>query len=801
MQDPRRQVPGSFPVRFQLGFFLDQERLAGLTKTSGVIRIAVALVCLVLLSAASQAQVQTYSCTTGFGPVVAVPILPATLMQSLKTVPNPVVPPGPVPVVRLDLTDYIGNQAAVVQLGKALFWDMQAGSDNKTACATCHFQAGGDVRTRNQMNPGANNSFDGYAGLAPNYTYNAGGNDFPFTVPLHRDMDNVSGSQGVRSSQFKGFSKAGAELTSPVADPIFNVGGVNVRQVTGKNTPSTINAVFNHRQFWNGRAQDEFNGVNPFGGRDGTARVWEVSGTGAPALIDIRIQNASPASQAVGPPLNSVEMSAAGRTFPDVGHKLLLAKPLGLQKVDPTDSVLGSLADTTTGKGLTTTYSALIQKAFQPKWWNSTKLVKINGKSHSMKEANFSLFWGLAIMFYEASLVSDNSPMDQYLLTRVFSTTQFDPVTGMPVLLSDNPALLDQAVNRLAADGISVTRADILNGLALFERPVAPPPSFPVQTGFGVGCIGCHVGAETTSASVRNLTGPGVEAGDIALKNAGFDLRMERMFMRADWTPPGPVTPVPLGTDKITFDPSNYTVNVIEEIVPFPGGFSTPISPAIPLPVAAYDAGWYNLGVRPTADDPGVGGLDPFGSPLSWTELFKTAASGLIKIPGNGLGCAGLGTPTFPNTLLNAQGFPLLSGPLIAADNTDVAGTFKVPGLRNVEFNGPYFHNGGKATLAQVVEFYDAAGDFDRTTNATKAPAIVPLKLDGDKSKSLVAFLLSLTDDRVRMQKAPFDHPQLLVPNGDNPVGTDNMMEVPATGTAGSPTPLQRFLGLNPFAQ
>jgi hypothetical protein len=150
--------------------------------------------------------------------------------------------------------------------------------------------------------------------------------------------------------------------------------------------------------------------------------------------------------------------------------------------------------------------------------------------------------------------------------------------------------------------------------------------------------------------------------------------------------------------------------------------------------------------------------------------------------------------------VLNASGFPLLSGPLLATESTAVAGTFKVPGLRNVEFNGPYFHNGGKATLAQVVDFYDNGGDFGRTTNATKAPAIVPMQLSADQQKSLVAFLLALTDDRVRMQQAPFDHPQLFVPNGDNPIGTDNTIEVPAVGAAGSLTPLQRFLSLNPFA-
>ncbi|HEX2329613.1 MAG TPA: cytochrome c peroxidase [Candidatus Angelobacter sp.] len=748
-----------------------------------------------MVCAIASAQTQTYQCTTGFGPVLAAPVLPATLMQSIKTVANPVLPNGPTGIVREDLVDFIANQQAAIQLGKALFWDMQAGSDNKTACATCHFKAGIDGRDKNQMNPGANGNWDG-SGYGPNYTILP--IDFPLTSLPTKDVDNIVGSQGVRSSVFTGFSKSGAEQTSPLADLVFSVNGVNVRQVTGKNAPGVIDAVFNHRNFWNGRAQPEFNGLNPFGNRDATARVWVLGSTGATTQIDIHIPNASLASQAVGPALSTVEMSASGRTFPDLGHKLLLLKPLGLQKVDSTDSVLGTLADTSAGKGLTTTYTALIQKAFQPKWWNSKKGVTVNGKSYSMMEANFSLFWGISVMFYEATLVADSSPMDQYLLTRVFSGVAFDPITGMPVLMSDNPALLDQTVSRLAADGITVTRSDILNGLALFERPVAAPPSYPVPAGFGVGCIGCHVGAETTSASVRNLTGAGVEVGDAALKLAGFDLRMERMFLKLDWTPPGPLTPVPQGTDKITFDPNTYAVNVTSEIIPFPSGISTPISP-IPLPVATYDAGWYNLGVRPTADDTGLGGLDAFGKPLSWTQLFQTTP-GLIKVPGNGLGCIGAGNPTFPNTLLNPLGFPLLSGPLLAGENTDVAGTFKVPGLRNVEFTGPYFHNGGKSTLSQVVDFYDNGGDFDRTTNATKAPAIVPLQLTADQQKSLVAFLVALTDDRVRMQQAPFDHPQLFVPNGDNPIGADNMIEIPSVGAAGSLTPLQRFLSLNPFA-
>ena len=41
-----------------------------------------------------------------------------------------------------------------IALGKALFWDMQVGSDGVQACASCHFRAGADPRSKNQVSPG-----------------------------------------------------------------------------------------------------------------------------------------------------------------------------------------------------------------------------------------------------------------------------------------------------------------------------------------------------------------------------------------------------------------------------------------------------------------------------------------------------------------------------------------------------------------------------------------------------------------------------------------------------------------------
>jgi hypothetical protein len=113
--------------------------------------------------------------------------------------------------------------------------------------------------------------------------------------------------------------------------------------------------------------------------------------------------------------------------------------------------------------------------------------------------------------------------------------------------------------------------------------------------------------------------------------------------------------------------------------------------------------------------------------------------------------------------------------------------------------NGPYFHTGGKATLAQVLDFYSAGGDF---SNPTLAPLIVPLNLNDTQKHDLVTLLLALTDERVRRQQAPFDHPQLFVPDGDEPttIGVDSMVEVPAVGAAGGFN-LTSFLNLSPFAR
>ena len=87
-----------------------------------------------------------------------------------------------------------------------------------------------------------------------------------------------------------------------------------------------------------------------------------------------------------------------------------------------------------------------------------------------------------------------------------------------------------------------------------------------------------------------------------------------------------------------------------------------------------------------------------------------------------------------------------------------------MPGLRNVELTGPYFHNGGVLTLMQVVDFYIRGGNFHEANLADLDPFIADINglkgadKEGDR-RDLVNFLIALTDERVRQETAPFDHP------------------------------------------
>src|SRR5262249_38165236 len=140
--------------------------------------------------------------------------------------------------------------------------------------------------------------------------------DFPFTKftdqtdrnsGIVSDTQAIASSQGVFNTKFVDITLTSCTNDLPflgticdkmTADPtgngaIFNTAVspippshlTQVRNVEPRNTPTNINAVFNFRNFWDGRARNEFNGVNPIGDLDPYARVLMTSGNGAGASL------------------------------------------------------------------------------------------------------------------------------------------------------------------------------------------------------------------------------------------------------------------------------------------------------------------------------------------------------------------------------------------------------------------------------------------------------------------------------------------------------------------------------------
>ncbi|MBI4537617.1 MAG: cytochrome C peroxidase [candidate division NC10 bacterium] len=652
---------------------------------------------------------------------------------SLKTIPVPQPP---------NLSQFVKNHAAAIRLGKALFWDMQVGSDGVQACASCHFHAGADRRFKNVVSPGLLGGDTTFQVVDPNGTLSAA--MFPFsqfvdpndrTTAIIRDWNDVVSSPGVYNTTYVGQPLQGAvEQGIPVPDPTgFSVHGVNVRRVEPRNTPSVINAVFNFANFWDGRANSTFNGENPFGDADPNAGVW-VNAGGLVSKVRVRIPLASLASQAVGPPGSDFEMSFAGRTFPEIGKKLLNPRivPLGKQLVHPRDSVLGSLAKSgidrrgrvSRGNGLNTMYAAMVEAAFHDQYWNYGGSITLPQGTYTQTEANFALFFGLAIQLYEATLVSDDTPFDRF--------------------------------QEGDASAMSPSAQEGLNIFLGFNDP----------GGVGGNCIACHSTATFSNASVMH----------IGETNFGASLPeglIERMIM-------GDL-----------------------------GG-------------AWYDSGFYNIGVRPTGEDLGRGGTDPFGNPLSFIDRALLAFNG----QSGQLSYDPFATDP-PGVLLLPCGANDPFGRVCPSDQrVATRGAFKTPGLRNVELTGPYMHNGGEATLMQVMDFYGRGGNFFEANLAEVDADIQPLfglnpnpilqpgnlanpnggAVAEANQKKVIDFMLALTDERVRWEQAPFDHPSLAVPNGARVLrhrASDEMLVLPAVGADGRAAqglpPLGTFLNLSPY--
>lgn len=83
--------------------------------------------------------------------------------------------------------------------------------------------------------------------------------------------------------------------------------------------------------------------------------------------------------------------------------------------------------------------------------------------------------------------------------------------------------------------------------------------------------------------------------------------------------------------------------------------------------------------------------------------------------------------------------------------NPKDVGKFRTPSLRELKYTAPFMHNGVLATLADVVEFYDAGGG----QGPNKTPLLKPLRLTAEEKKDLIAFLESLSMEEPLLMEAP----------------------------------------------
>jgi len=700
----------------------------------------------------------------GFGPIP----------MTLKGAPVPEVPgllDGPDPIIL--------NKEKAIALGKALFWDVNVGSDG-VACATCHFNAGADVRIKNQIAPIGRGSdlpkeFSlGRSGppRGPNTVLKR--NDFPFhqiddpmnptSVPIY-SSDDVVASAGTFSGAYRDvewFDEQN-DTCDRSADPVFHVGAIGVRKVTPRNTPTVINAVFNFRNFWDGRANNIFNGSSPWGDRDPDAGVWVRNNNGTVTKQRLRLINSALASQAIAPPMDDIEMACHGRTFTDLGRKLLNRRPLEHQKVHWNDSVLGSLAFSTKDnlkKGLNTRYYRLVMQAFNPKYWDYTRnpgqfgypppSSATHAAPYTQIESNFAMFFALAIQMYESTLISDDSPFDQSAVDE----------HGIPIELTES-----------AQRGMDVFRDS--------------------------HCALCHIGPNFTSSAI-------VTNGILQKLN-------------------------PHAFGNSTFRVS--TTNVVTALS-LNGG------------MMFQDTDFSGTGVTPVENDIGLGNTDPFGNPLSFSDQYMQLLAGnnhgVVDPYVADVRPCDLDTPIAidrdkPHPLLftRADGIqkqtqdtancfnpagtfiPTADAALAELEKPDrrrflsaAKGSFKIPTLRNIELTGPYMHNGGMATLDEVLEFYIRGGNFETPPKEfAKIFALVDVRFSSEQREDLLNFLKTLTDDRVRFERAPFDHPELPVPHGhvgnvetitkintmSETLAADEFLLIPAVGAEGRKEALQAF--------
>jgi len=644
-----------------------------------------------------------------------------------------------------DLTGIVAHGGLVRALGKAFFFDMAAGSDGIQACATCHFHAGADNRATNQVSPGLLRREATREGEIVGYFNAAAAADTTFQTRAP--------NQTLTASDFP--------LVKDIGD--------------GDSACSHSNDAISSQ----GVISTVFKAVHP------------------DSLVDVGnlqpdpIFNASAHNTRRVEPRNTPTVINAVffyDNFWDGRAKFCFngVDPFGNQ--NPDAKVFHATEDGIEVVSLSLERSSLASQAvgpplsdFEMSWAGrdfkdlARKLIPRLGLAEQQVHYRDSLLRilrhpsGMGLKFSYEELIRWafdsswwNSPYHIYF-----------PESGAPEVVDPGTTDPDRTYTLMEANfsmfwGISIMLFEsllvsdsspfdrwmetghFLNGFGPFQRA-----GLNVFAGKGK-CINCHGGPEFTGASVRN---------------------------------------------------AQNTNNILEFMVM---GNREP---------AIYDNGFYNIGVTPTADDIARGGADPFGNPLASSRQILFHANGIQSIDFQIKGLPAQGLEASPTDLqilgvrdedtgefievcrdLDGDGLCGKDDGWITARNA-VDGSFKTPSLRNQALMGPYMHNGGLATLREVVDFYDRGGNFCKTNIDDLDPDITQLGLTVREKNQLIAFLVSLTDSRVARRSDQFDGPQIWIPIGHLPTGETLLQEVVATGATGLPMGGQigTFLRLNPF--
>lgn len=725
--------------------------------------------------------------------------------------------------------NYVMNRTVLAQLGKALFWDQATGSDGQ-ACASCHFHGGADNRSKNQVNPGFRNTTipggdtafgnSPLGAMSPNYQLTV--NDFPFHMLqdpndqnslILSDTNDIVSSQGAFNATFSALRLPTdpvfpMDISTPITTGVFkdSATGALIRNVEPRNTPTVVDAVLNDRNFWDGRGRREFNGINPLGTLDPQQFIQFNYTYQRPVLVTKFIRQSSAASQATGPGTSDLEMSFHMRRFPEIGRKLLNAIPLSKQTLTVDDSVLGVI---TTGGVINQTYAQLIQAAFWPQWldapgWlvdistGTPKIVKASAtvtagpQRFTVLEFNFSLYFGLAVEEYEKFLIANDSPFDQFMDGND-TALSYQQQSGLQVFMGQGRCVNCHGGAELTnATLSSVQRFQVLERMVMGNDRVAVYDNGFYNTGvrqtledLGVGAVvGPNNKPLSNSRNYQDCVKNKLAANAaLSLAQANTSCQVPRILAR-------PTDAAQLLTKAAAL------VGNPQPVLDLLNKSSLQFAKATPATIL----GSCLLAKNPLLKCPTTTVANPDGT--TTTTQNNGAFDLLAALPTPPDGFADLlaaAVSLLPDQVSPGSSSKLLAPLLQPQERVAVNGAFKTSTIRNVELTGPYFHNGGTLTLEQLVDFYNRGGDFAAANQDNLDVDIRPLGLSDGQKADLVAFMKSTTDNRLRLEMAPFDHPSLNIPNGgsaatyytlfDFGLGTADMMDdrvtIPAVGPAG----------------